>query len=227
MSIKLRSNPVSDQTSVYRSRLTVASPMDPNSFMDQYDLAEIMRDKERWIGDKTIQIRIFPKIILTNIRRVRVKIPTSCGVHPITAASIQFGLEHFHDLDGIKLLRQLRLRFDSAPKTLPGLVSKTISSFLGQFEVDTPDTCTRINPRIPEDISKQLADASGQLGVVSQKLAVLCLCFVMSRQTSTNLDDKNEMEEYLRKFYELVDLRGRSAKALMGEFGVPEIENGA
>lgn len=204
------------------SRFT-STPMHPESFISEFDLATVLRDKEKWTGENYISIRPYPEIALHNINRLKSRLDFSCGIHPITAACLTLGLDYLAKDEGVVNLIHLRRRFDLAPSTLPGVISNTLSSYLNHFEIETPGRVKRVNPILPENLILRLTGVAAKLGINYSRLAVMCLCFVLSEQESSNIDHRDEMRGCLEKFCVSASIRSRAAKAIMDEFEVPEL----
>lgn len=223
-STQSQSSNVISYSSHSRSRFKRAASNNPDDFAPEFDLIEVMREKERYVGDKSLSVRTMPQIALSTIERIKSRMTYNCGIHPICVACISYALDYFRSRDDIQLLLKMRKRQNRVPSNFPAIVDRSLKSFLSGFNVEIPGDHSRINIKMPDPILGYVGDTAFELGIQTQKLVALCLCYTLSDQTCVLNDHKKEMESCLEKFYTSVQIRGKAGLLLMDGFGVPKEE---
>ncbi len=224
---KMNGNGSGSHTSFSRSSsssLFLPRSINPDTFTPRVDIIfQVSSEKEKYTGDKSLSISQLPLMIKVNIDRLRPHMKGSPGVHPILAASLFHGIVSLSSQEEIRELIHLKNRFDSAPMSLPGIISATLANFLSRFKVDTP-VGERFNFFLPPNHHALLSRIGRDLGVSIQALSILSVIHTLSTQPLTNSDDRKEMERILNGFVDNCRVRARGAKALMREFSIPEVE---
>lgn len=210
--------------STSRSSLFLPSSINPDTFSPSFDVIwAINNDKERYVGEKNLSLYSYPQMCKINVDRLRPYLKGAPGVNPILSACLYGGISALSTNEGIKELAELKLRFDSAPKNIPGTVSLALGNFLNNFSVDTPKG-KQLNIVVPLEHYGMLGRIGGDIGVSNHTLAIIAILYTLARQIQTNESDKEEMEGVIERFYSAVDIRVRGARALMNEFHIPEVE---